>query len=55
MRTAEGIRTLREWLIELRVPALVQQADERPAAIPPKAALPTVGRDVPVATAPATE
>jgi CDP-paratose 2-epimerase len=56
MGARDGIRALREWLIELGVPALVQQApDERPAVIPPKAPLPAVARDVPVATAPATE
>ena len=55
-RVADGIRTLREWLIEFGVPALVQQADEHPGAIAAaKTALPPVGRDVPVATAPATE
>jgi CDP-paratose 2-epimerase len=54
MSAADGIRTLREWLIVSGVPAMVQQADERPALVakPPVAA---VARDMPVATAPATE
>jgi CDP-paratose 2-epimerase len=59
MHVEEGIRTLREWLIGFGVPALVRQAEERPAlpasTSSPKAPLPTVARDVPVATAPATE
>jgi CDP-paratose 2-epimerase len=59
-RAQDGIQTLRKWLIEFGVPALVQQADEQqadelPAALAPKASLSTVSRDVPVATAPATE
>jgi CDP-paratose 2-epimerase len=55
MRAADGIRTLRQWLIELGVPALVQQGYERADAITPGAPLPKVGRDMPVAAAPATE
>ncbi|HEX8617597.1 MAG TPA: SDR family NAD(P)-dependent oxidoreductase [Thermoanaerobaculia bacterium] len=55
MSVTEGIRTLREWLIEFGVPALVQQGDDHPAALAATAAIPA-GRDVPVvATAPVTE
>ena len=55
-RTTDGIRALREWLIAAGIPALVQHAEERPSAMPAaKAALSTVARDVPVATAPVTE
>jgi CDP-paratose 2-epimerase len=54
MNAPDGIRALREWLIASGVPALVQQADERPseAARSPLAA---VARDVPVVAVPATE
>jgi hypothetical protein len=54
MDVTEGIRTLREWLVEFGVPALVQQGDDRPAALAVTAAIPA-GRDLPVATAPVTE
>ncbi|HEX8412068.1 MAG TPA: SDR family NAD(P)-dependent oxidoreductase [Thermoanaerobaculia bacterium] len=50
---AEGIRKLREWLITSGVPALVQQADERPSLS--ANALPAVARDLPVASVPVTE
>ena len=55
MQAAEGIRKLREWLIEAGVPAVVHQANERPAPKAAKAALPAVARDLPVTTLPATE
>jgi CDP-paratose 2-epimerase len=51
----EGIRKLREWLIEAGVPAVVRQSNERLAPLSAKTALPSVARDLPVATAPATE
>jgi CDP-paratose 2-epimerase len=47
----EGVRMLREWLIESGVPALVQP-QSRPGAA---AALSAVGRDLPIAAAPVTE
>jgi CDP-paratose 2-epimerase len=50
---AEGIRKLREWLIESGVPALVQHAEERPVAARP--AFPVIARDLPVASVPVTE
>jgi CDP-paratose 2-epimerase len=49
----EGIRRLREWLIESGVPALVQHAHEQPA--PAAKLIKRVARDVPVATMPVTE
>jgi CDP-paratose 2-epimerase len=55
MSAAAGIRALREWLIASRVPALVQQAEERPPAIAAKAPIAAVARDLPVITAPASE
>jgi CDP-paratose 2-epimerase len=62
VRAEEGIRRLREWLIEFGVPAIVrkdderaaQSADERPA-LAAKGSLPAVARDLPVSTLPATE
>jgi CDP-paratose 2-epimerase len=53
MGAEEGIRRLREWLIESRVPALVQHADERPP-LAAKSIL-NVARDLPVASVPVTE
>ncbi|HEX8253650.1 MAG TPA: hypothetical protein VF846_10900, partial [Thermoanaerobaculia bacterium] len=55
MNASAGIRALREWLIESGVPALVQQADEHPAAMPAQAARGTASRDLPVAAVPASE
>ena len=51
---AEGIRRLREWLLESGVPALLQHADEQPR-VTAKAAIPGVTRDLPVASVPVTE
>jgi CDP-paratose 2-epimerase len=50
---AEGIRTLREWLVEAGVPALVQSASETTPMVAAKA-LPRLS-DTPVATVPVTE
>ena len=49
---AEGVRLLREWLVESGVPALVQQADERPAARVASnvTQMPPVASDVSIAT-----
>ena len=55
VRAEDGIRRLREWLIEFGVPALVQSAEERPASMAAKAAPLAVARDLPVTTLPATE
>jgi CDP-paratose 2-epimerase len=52
VRAAEGIRLLREWLIGAKIPALVQSAEEKPAAV---ATLPRVARDLPIASVPVTE
>ena len=52
VRTTEGIRLLREWLIAAEIPALVQRAEERPALV---AKMPSVTRNLPIATVPVTE
>ena len=50
----EGIRRLREWLIDSGVPALVQHADEQPP-LAARSIIKGVGRDLPVASVPVTE
>ena len=50
----EGIRRLREWLIQSGVPALVQHADEQPP-IAARSIIQGVARDLPVASVPVTE
>lgn len=58
VRVHDGIRRLREWLLDAGVPALVQQATEQPQRKPATSlvakAIPRA-TDVPVATAPASE
>ena len=53
MHAEEGIRRLREWLIDSRVPALVQHADERPHLAAKR--ILEVPRDLPVASVTASE
>ena len=48
----DGVRRLREWLIDAGVPALVQHAEEKPVRRPMRVAR---GADVPVAALPMTE
>ncbi len=54
IRAAEGIRLLREWLIDAQIPALVQHAEENVGRTPARP-LPAVPRDLPLATVPVTE
>jgi CDP-paratose 2-epimerase len=56
INAADGIRRLREWLIESGVPALVQQATEETTQRPPSLVAKTLPRtDRPVATVPVTD
>ncbi|HEY0372780.1 MAG TPA: hypothetical protein VGD79_12300, partial [Thermoanaerobaculia bacterium] len=48
----DGIRRLREWLIDARIPALVQHAEEKPKRV---AKTLSVVRDIPVASIPVSE
>ena len=51
----DGVRRLREWLVAAGVPALVQEAEEKPVRRPVRAVRVARGADVPVAAIPMSE